>query len=270
MPKAYRLILPSLALLAILCVPTASPAVGLSARKPVLSGNARVGGGNGGSNSSRDLLFDGSFDPGFSSWYLQSLSYRATLVPAGSGAVGQAARFEVREGDVEPDTGSQRSEVAGPTFSEGQDLYVHDGIRLPEGNDFNAPWQIVEQLHEDPWDGSPGLAVFLEDDHSLRISSGDSTRPFWQGPRLASNRWYDLVYRVKLSQDPTVGFVEVWLDGVQQTLVNGESRIYGETIQAAKTFIKAGVYRSRYSTGTSIVEHDGIRVGTSFAAVSAG
>jgi hypothetical protein len=268
MPKAYRLILSSLVLLALLCVPSAADAaIGLSARKPALTSSSRVGGGNAG--SSRDLLFDGSFDPGFSSWYVQSLSYRATLVPGAVGD-GQAGRFEVREGDVEPDTGSQRAEVAGPTFSEGQDLYVHDAIRVPEGNDFSAPWQIIEQLHEDPWDGSPGLAVFFEDDHTLRISSGDSSRPFWQGPQLASNRWYDLVYRVKLSRDPTVGFVEVWLDGVQQKLVNGESRIHGETIQAAKTFIKAGVYRSRYSTGTSIVEHDGIRVGTSFAAVSAG
>jgi len=214
-----------------------------------------------------DLLFDGSFAKGFSSWYVQSLSYRATLVSSGDPAVGEAGRFEVRDGDVEPDTGSQRSEVVGPTFSEGQDLYIHDSIRIPSANSYNAPWQIIQQLHEDSSVNSPSVAVFLENSHALRISSGDSSRYFWQGPKLQTDRWYDLVYRVLLSQNPGVGLVEVWLDGVPQEMVNGQTRIYGPTATATRTFLKAGVYRSRYSTGTSIVEHGDIKIGTSLGAV---
>ncbi|HMJ73595.1 MAG TPA: heparin lyase I family protein, partial [Solirubrobacterales bacterium] len=93
---------------------------------------------------------------------------------------------------------------------------------------------------------------------------------FWRGPSLQSDRWYDLVYRVKLSQDSSTGFIEVWLDGAQQSLANGQTRIYGQTMQTDETYLKAGIYRSKSSTGTSIVEHDAIVVGTSYAAVEQG
>ncbi len=200
---------------------------------------------------------------------MQSLSSRATLLTSGALQGSQAARFEVQAGDVEPDTGSQRSEVSGPTFKEGQDLYIRDAIRVPSGNTYSVPWQIVQQLHEEDWSGSPGMAVMLDNKHAIKLGSGDGARTFWQGPALQSDRWYDLVYRVNLSQDPGTGFVEVWLDGAQQSLVNGQTRVYGQTIQAAETYLKAGIYRSKSSTGTSIVEHDAIAVGTSYAAVMA-
>jgi outer membrane biosynthesis protein TonB len=216
------------------------------------------------------VIFSGDFDAGFKGWYVQSLSSRATLFSSGAFEGNQAARFEVRQGDVEPDTGSQRSEVSGPTFDEGQDLYIRDAIRVPASNTFSAPWQIIQQLHEEDWSGSPGMAVFLDNKHALKLGAGDGSPTFWQGPTLQANQWYDLVYRVKLSQSPSTGFVEVWLDGVQQTLANGQTRIYGQTIQAAQTYLKAGIYRSKSSTGTSVVEHDAIVVGTSLAAVGAG
>jgi hypothetical protein len=216
------------------------------------------------------VLFNGNFDSGFKGWYVQSLSYRASLVTANVFEGPQAARFEVQAGDVEPDTGSQRSEVSGPTFKEGEDLYVRDAIRVPAGNTFSAPWQIVQQWHEEDWNGSPGMAVFLENDHSLRLGAGDGSPTFWKGPVLQTGRWYDLIYRMNLSQSSSTGFVEVWLDGAQQKLANGQTRIYGQTMQMPETYLKAGIYRSKSSTGTSIVEHDAIAVGTSYAAVAQG
>ena len=219
--------------------------------------------------ASGSLLFNGDFDAGFKGWYVQSLSARATLFTNGAFQGNQAARFEVRQGDVEPDTGSQRSEVSGPTFKEGQDLYFRDAFRIPAANTYDVPWQIIQQLHEEDWNGSPGIAVRLENNRVLEIGAGDGSPTFWRGPSLQTDRWYDLVYRVNLSQDSSVGFIEVWLDGVQQKLVNGQARVYGQTMQTDETYLKAGIYRSKSSTGTSIVEHDAISVGTSLAAVNA-
>jgi hypothetical protein len=217
-----------------------------------------------------EILFRGDFDSGFDRWHVQSLSYRASLLAGSAFQGSQAARFEVQSGDVEPETGSQRSEVSGPTFDEGQDLYIRDAIRLPSSNTYSAPWQILQQLHEEDWGGSPGMAVMLGNDRSLSLGAGDSSNTFWESAPLAADRWYDLIYRVNLSQDPGSGFVEVWLDGVQQNLENGQKRLFGQTIQAAQTYLKAGIYRSRSSSGTSVVEHDAILVGTSYAAVAAG
>lgn len=219
---------------------------------------------------SETVFFRGDFDAGFKSWYVQSLSSRATLFSSGAFEGGQAARFEVRAGDVEPDTGSQRSEVSGPTFKEGQDLYIRDAIRVPATNTYSAPWQIIQQLHEEDWGGSPGMAVFLDNSRALKIGAGDGSPTFWQSAPLQSNRWYDLVYRVKLSRDVKAGFVEVWLDGAPQNLANGQARIYGQTIQATEAYIKAGIYRSKSSSGTSVVEHDAIVIGSSLPAVMGG
>jgi Polysaccharide lyase len=219
---------------------------------------------------SGSVLFRGDFDAGFKDWYVQSLSTRATLFSSGSLQGTQAARFEVRAGDIEPDTGSQRSEVSGPTFDEGQDLYIRDAIRIPAANSYSASWQIIQQLHEEDWSGSPGIAVMLDNKHAVKLGAGDGSPTFWQGPVLQTDHWYDLVYRVNLSQDSGTGFIEVWLDGAPQTLANGQTRIYGQTIQAAETYLKAGIYRSKTSSGTSIVEHDAITVATSYAAATTG
>jgi hypothetical protein len=216
------------------------------------------------------VLFRGDFESGFAGWHVQSLSYRASLVSGGTFQGSGAARFEVQDGDVEPETGSPRSEVSGPTFDEGEDLYFRDAIRVPAASGYEGSWQIVQQLHEEDWDGSPGIAVFLEPDDSLRIGRGDGDATYWESESLARDRWHDLVYRVYLSRDSSAGFVEVWLNGAQQTLEDGGTRAYGETIQTAQTYLKAGIYRSRSSSGTSLVEHDNIVVGTSLAAVTAG
>jgi hypothetical protein len=217
---------------------------------------------------SGEVLFKATFDSGFGGWYVQSLEGRATT-PASDPFEGpRAARFEVRDGDVEPDTGSERSEVSGPTFDEGEDLYIRDAISIPANSTYEGPWQIIQQLHEEDWSGSPGMAVFLDSKPSLKIGGGDGSPTFWTSSTLAKDRWYDLIYRVKLSQDPDIGFVEVWLDGVQQSLDNGQTRAYGQTIQASQTYLKAGIYRSKSSTGTSIVEHDSIVVGTNYDAVA--
>ncbi|MBS1891233.1 MAG: heparin lyase I family protein [Actinobacteria bacterium] len=208
-------------------------------------------------------LFDGSF----SGLLVQSLPTRATINPAHPYEGSGAGRFEVRPGDVEPETGSQRSEITGPTFHEGEDIYVRDDIRVPFGYTFQGPWQLIDQLHETPWSGSPGIATFLDSARRLSFGAGDGSPSFWRGAQLEEERWYDLAYRVNLARDPSQGFVELWLDGAQQTLLNGQTRMYGETIQAAETYLKAGIYRSASSTGVSVVEHDNIVVGTSLAAV---
>jgi hypothetical protein len=206
-------------------------------------------------------LFSSSFANGdFAGWHLQSLPGRARIVHDEPYEGDSAARFEVRPGDVEPETGSSRSEVSGPTFQAGQDLYIRDAFRVPSADTFRGPWQIIQQLHETEWNGSPGVAVFLGTNKSLRLGAGDGSPTYWRGPKLKTGRWYDLVYRVKLSQDPKVGFVEVWLDGQRQRLTSGGFRAHGQTIQTNSTYLKVGIYRSSESKGVSVVEDDAVVV----------
>jgi len=216
------------------------------------------------------LLFGSNFDSGFGPWIdVQALPTRATISTAHPFAGSGAGRFEVQPGDIEPGTGDQRSEVSGPEFNDGENIYVRDEIRVPVGYTFQGPWQLINQLHEEDWSGSPGIATFLDSNRRIRFGAGDGFPSYWQGPQLEPERWYELVYRVNLSQDPSQGFVEVWFDGVQQVLSNGSTRMYGETIQTSQTYIKAGIYRSKESTGVTVIEHDNIAVGTGRGAVMA-
>ncbi len=197
---------------------------------------------------------------GFPEWFVQAIPGRVSMVARGSYEGNDAARFEVRPGDVEPETGSSRAEVSGPYFHEGQDLYVRTAFRIPRSNTFRGPWQLIQQFHEDNWSSSPGTAVFLNSNRRIRIGHGDSSQIYWNGPRLRTDRWYELVYRVKFSRDPQVGFVEVWLDGRHQKLTNDLYREHGWTMQRPVVYLKSGVYRDSSSTGTSVVEDDSIVV----------
>jgi hypothetical protein len=218
-----------------------------------------------------DVLFRSDFESGdFEDWYVQSLRARATIVSPGAFGSDHAARFEVRDGDVEPDTGSERSEVSGPTVDEGQDLYFRDSFRVPGGSSIGTSWLIINQLHEHDWGGSPGIAVFLGDGPELRIGAGDGSPTFVDDVPIDFDRWHDLVYRVNLSQDPDVGFIEVWLDGNRLELDNGQTRIYGQTLQADSAYLKAGIYRGRSSTGTTVIEHDNLTIATTLEAAMAG
>ncbi len=216
-------------------------------------------------------LFAGGFDSKtFNEWLLlQSLSGRTTIVSDSPLQGSGNARFEVRQGDVEPQTGSQRAEVTGPTFTEGADIYIRDAVRVPATNSSEGPWLIVQQLHDydATYNGSPGMAVFLDSGPELRIGPGNGSHTFWRSGKLEVGRWYELVYHVKLSHDAGAGFVEVWLNGTQQKLSNGAAREYGKTMIAAQTYLKAGIYRSAYSTGTAVVEHDAVAIGDSLASV---
>jgi hypothetical protein len=207
------------------------------------------------------VVFASDFESdGFPEWYVQALPSRARLVHASPFEGRANARFEVRPGDVEPDTGSQRAEVSGPTFHEGDDLYVRTAFRVPPGNSFRGPWQLIQQFHDESDTGSPGTAVFLTSDQRLKVGAGDSTQIDWTSPALRNNRWYELVYRVKFSRNPDVGFVEVWFDGHHQRLGNGHFRDYGTTMHLSEAYLKTGIYRSQYSTGVSLIEDDSVVV----------
>ena len=85
------------------------------------------------------LLFAANFDTSFRPWLdVQSLTTRATISTAHPFEGSGAGRFEVQPGDIEPQTGGQRSEVSGPEFSVGQDIFVRDEIRVPTGYSFKA------------------------------------------------------------------------------------------------------------------------------------
>lgn len=211
------------------------------------------------------VLFSDGFERGWSAWKMQALSRRTSLTSRNAADGRRAARFEVRPGEPEPGTGSERAEVylEGPHFRVGQTLYVADSIRL--GSRFVATehfrsWRIVQQIHETGMLAPPGLAVFIDSGPRFGLRSGTSRPSFWHGPRLRRGRWYRLVYAVHLARNPKKGWVRVWLDGKPQTLTNGRRVMRGTTLKSREAFFKMGLYRSSFFTDTSVVYHDDVTI----------
>jgi Polysaccharide lyase len=215
-----------------------------------------------------DPIFASGFESdGFDDWVnVQALDRDVSLVRGGSFCGARHARFELRRGDVEPETGSSRAEVTGPRFHEGDELWFRQATKIRRGFPQEGKFQIVSQWKSG--DGSPPVAVFVTDGPRLAIKSGDfPTTRFWSAP-IRTGSWYDLVTHVKFSRRPSAGFVEVWLNGRRRRTANGRKRAYGRTIKGSWGYVKLGYYRDRTHRGTGVVLHDNYLIGRSLADVA--
>jgi hypothetical protein len=171
-------------------------------------------------------------------------------------------RVEVRDDDVEPETGSERCQLVGPALPNERELWFRQAIYVPSTVDPPDSWQIMSQWYTVS-DGSPTLALFNNIGLPMRWSlrHGDSSRVYWRSPQLPRDHWHEIVVGVFLSQAPSRGWVEVWLDGKQQMLENGRTRMHGQTRGPVPGPFTTGIYRNPDSAGTSIQYMDGYSIG---------
>ncbi len=90
-------------------------------------------------------------------------------------------------------------------------------------------------------------------DWQAGTSIGDRRTTVWTQP-VASDKWVTIEFHVKFSRDPTVGFIEFWFNGVQQTLMNSgykeyqvvltndNKRAYHKTNDGNQVYFKWGAY----------------------------
>ena len=179
------------------------------------------------------------------------------------------AKFEVRDGDVEPQTGSERCELVGPSLPHEGERWYRQAFYMPSEGDPPDSWQIISQWYSN-YGGSPPLALFQDMDLPMRFSlrHGDSSRLYWRSDELERDRWHEIVVGVYFSESPSRGWVEVWLDGRQQTLANGRTRMHGATRGATRGSFKTGIYRDPDSEVTSLQYLDDVSVGPSRESVT--
>lgn len=195
---------------------------------------------------------------------MQALPGRVTVVDDPVAEGGHAGRFEVRGGDEEPETGDARAEVvSGEEFEEGDVRYFRMLSRV-ESWDY-GDWGIVWQIHDDS-EGTPPLSLQLEEDGStpmLWLGPGDGDDVYWEAP-LPVGEWFEVAIRVVFARQ---GSVEVWLNGEPQTMLDadrGTAFDPTDTLGAAPSYDKLGIYRSPDTTETAVVYHDGYWIGEDF------
>jgi hypothetical protein len=158
-------------------------------------------------------------------------------------------------GATDPDQGiccGSRNELL-PRFrdlQEGDDLWFGFSTYLGAGFPTSGGWQVITQFKQNQ-DGAPPLSLTVEDGQ-YKIEGGyghpGGSRLFIRPVGAAvTGRWVDWVWHVRFSTDPSVGFVEVWLDGrpVLRRFAPPGGTLYSGSGPTAGSYVKTGLYRER-------------------------
>jgi hypothetical protein len=170
-----------------------------------------------------------------------------------------AYRYEVRQGDNPINASGNRAEaVYSPPEREGSERYYGWSTLWPHDYPSYDTWQLFTQWHHLGSSGSPPVELFVRGESIfLRVSGLD----VWRAP-LERGRWVDFTLRVKWSQDPAIGFVELWVDGKLAL-----ARTHRRTMLDEGSILKQGLYRNSTIDATGVIYHDGMRIGHRLADV---
>jgi hypothetical protein len=165
------------------------------------------------------------------------------------GSARKVLRFQVRQTDTGP-TEDPRAQLETPfDFREGQDRFFGFSLLFPDDFPSELPeraWVTLgEQAYGPNYRGAGGTSIRVHNgvdggEAELRWQRNGSYGwdiP-WRGPKISeiTGRWVDLVQRIKLHRDPTMGFVELWMNtgsGWRRQTLGGRNRLYMSTYDAA-------------------------------------
>ena len=184
------------------------------------------------STSSTSATFVGEFETGSLSQYATAQQCAPSRIKVYSAAShptwpaprqgSYAARFNVYDTDVYPCTSTQnpRAQIGSSNFiKEGDEYWVAFSVYFPTNLPDVTPydWVVIQSFYGSPgggsgpthfvlgWDGRLGKTVLSYPETGLAIP-------------LVRGQWLDLMAHVKFSKNPSLGWVEVYYNGVQQKL----------------------------------------------------
>jgi MYXO-CTERM domain-containing protein len=246
---------------------------------------------------SSDLIWTGDFEPGASSlsgncsagqdqWcHQQTIRPGQMQVVADPVVQGKSAlRVEVKYGDVYPNMSDSRSLMTGPTTlweDEGSERWYRWQALWPtnwvgsypkwdelSNPDARSPAGSIVEWHHDAnggvETGSAPLYIGADDSLIWLCLVDQATSTCRERPNLAPlqrGHWHDFVLHAKWSSDPSVGFLEIWIDGVLVLPKHFASNKY----PGMRNYMIVGLYRNghigdpnlRYPDGTYVYGTDG-------------
>lgn len=220
-----------------------------------------------------------------SQWaYTEGCPGAVSVVGSPAPAGGHAVAITVNNNDTETAcpgkvfSANPAASLISPTlFHSGDDAYAGFSTYFPTNFPTIPHWFQFAELYGPPFVGSPPIGIDVEGNRMglWRDSTNNYDNP-WSVP-LQRGAWLDIVLHVKFSSDPTVGFIEIWLNGAQQSFSNGQTRLHMTTLQpginwngtTGGNFLDLDQYRSISDPlGPLTIYHAAAAIGNSYAAVA--
>jgi Polysaccharide lyase len=165
----------------------------------------------------------------------------------------------------------------------GLDVFLPSGLPLVglSPNFYFVQWM---EIYGPPTSGSPelgfGITAYFDpgqDQNSWVLSRGsDYGYDFpWRGPPIVYDVWHHWVIHVKLSSDPAIGFIEIWLNSVKQTFTDSTQKLFFKTVGVPNydgpNRLILDEYRSpEVMSGTYSITHGEPKFGSSYNDVATG
>jgi hypothetical protein len=183
------------------------------------------------------VLFDSDFaGRGLSAYsYVANPAHVTVVDDPVLGGVRKVARLDTHEDDLQP-TGNPRTQLDPPRFIQpGVAYWVGFGLLFPKDWPDVPPggWQTFGSVYGPPYSGTSSFSL-NQAGGSIRVQR--NARYGWDVPMslpITRGRWMDWALHFTLSEDPAVGFYEVWLntgDGWVQKRLNAKPRLYFATL----------------------------------------
>ncbi len=230
-----------------------------------------------------NLLWSGGFTTGtLSAYTLQACPGGVTVVPDPLTGIGNVAKFTVTDTSTPTYCPGQvfsanpsASLLTPRMFNNGDDRFISVSTLFPVGFPSITNWFQFAEFYGAPYGGSPPIGLDVKG-NSLGLFR-DKTHGYdnpWLAP-IKQGTWEKLIVHVKFSDIPTVGFVEIWLNGVRQTFKDGSQRLYYATLVnginwtgSNSNHLDLDQYRALTpALGSVSIYHGASAVGTTYASI---
>ncbi len=232
-----------------------------------------------------DRVFTETFEAGtLSQWSNQSCPSGATVVTERARLGTKSVKLTVSDGDTRSKCGSVPTQdpraqlVSKGLFRDGDEYYIGFSTFFPSNFPTPRGFFQISEFYGPPFGGSPSMGV---DMCGLRVCfQRDQSHGYdriWTMTRdvARGTAWEDFVFRVKFSTNANVGFVEVWHNGVKQTMSNGQQRVTYQTLRPGLNWngTPNSLFMNQYrqagqGLGTVTIYHDEAYVGRTYESVA--
>ena len=214
-----------------------------------------------------DPIWSGDFETGdLSQWsprldLQEGATDRLVVVDAPVRQGRYALRATVKPGDL--NNNGSRAEVVlrDQMFHEGDERWFHWYTMFPAEFQPSPKWILFTQWHDSGF-GSPLGFNLHGETLSFRVMGHEYDRAgqweagtLWKA-RLQPGKWNEYLLHVKFSDNPNIGFVELWVDG--QPVV--PKTMHATLDPGDYVYLKQGLYRDKSINWDQSVYHDGMRI----------